>query len=131
MKRIVFIILTVLILFSTLICCTKKKPILLEDAASGSEGTQASPSPQLEPLEATGDTPNEQPAAPGDRIPLILSHDGAPDDIAAAAFIAKHPQIDLIGVINSLGEQHPSRSMDEWQRYLYEVIDKDSAAFGL
>ena len=62
MKRIVFYILAVLILFSTLISCTKRKPIPVENAASGPDGTQASPSPQLEPLEATGDTPNEQPA---------------------------------------------------------------------
>jgi purine nucleosidase/pyrimidine-specific ribonucleoside hydrolase len=131
MKRIAFYILSVLILTSTLISCTKQQPTPTDEAASGPGGTQSNPSPQLEPLEATGDTPIEQPVASGESIPLILSHDGAPDDIAAAAFIAKHPQIDLIGVINSLGEQHPSRSMDEWQRYLYEVIDKDSAAFGL
>ncbi len=66
-----------------------------------------------------------------DRIPLIFSHDGAPDDIAALAYISKNPEIELLGVINSYGEQHPSRSKDEWQRYLYEVIDYDSADFGV
>ena len=66
-----------------------------------------------------------------DRIDLIISHDGAPDDITATAYLAKHPEINIIGVVNSYGEQHPSKSMDEWQRFLYEVIDKDDVAFGL
>ncbi len=131
MKRISIFILGVLILFSTLISCTKQQPVPEDEAVSEVDEVHASPSPQLDPVEASEDTPTEQPAVSGERIPLILSHDGAPDDIAAAAFIAKHPQIDIIGVINSYGEHHPSLSMDEWQRYLYEVIDKDSAAFGL
>ncbi len=60
-----------------------------------------------------------------DRIPLIFSHDGAPDDITTMAYIAKHPRINLLGVINSYGEQHPSRSADEWARFMYEIIDID------
>ena len=59
------------------------------------------------------DTPSASPAT--NSIPLILSHDGAPDDIAALVYIARHPAINLLGVVNSYGEQHPSRSLAAWQ----------------
>lgn len=36
-----------------------------------------------------------------EKIPVIFSHDGAPDDIATLVYIAKHPNIELIGVIQS------------------------------
>ena len=109
MKRISVCLLGVLLLLAALISCT--------------------PRPPGQSSELDGALGESLPA--GQTIPLILSHDGAPDDIAAAAFIARHPQIDLLAVINSYGEQHPSESMDAWQRYLYEVLDQDTAAFGL
>jgi pyrimidine-specific ribonucleoside hydrolase len=65
------------------------------------------------------------------KIPVIFSHDGAADDIAALVYIAKHPNIDLIGVIQSYGEQHPSQSIDEWQVFLYDVLDYDSSAIAV
>lgn len=67
----------------------------------------------------------------GKKIPLIYSHDGAPDDIATLVYLSKHPGINLIGVIQSYGEQHPSKSLDEWQIFLYDVIDYDSAPIGV
>ena len=64
-------------------------------------------------------------------IPLIYSHDGAPDDIATLVYIAKHPDIELLGVIQSYGEQHPGQSLEEWQIFLYDVLDYDQAAIGV
>lgn len=60
------------------------------------------------------------------RIPVIFSHDGAPDDIAALLYLSKHPEIEVIGVVNSYGEQNPSESSQEWAAYLYEVLDLDN-----
>lgn len=64
-------------------------------------------------------------------IPVIFSHDGAPDDIATLVYIANHPNIDLLGVVQSYGEQHPSESIEEWQIFLYDVLDRDDVALGL
>jgi inosine-uridine nucleoside N-ribohydrolase len=66
-----------------------------------------------------------------EKIPLIFSHDGAPDDIATLVYIARHPYIELIGVIQSYGEQHPTKSIGEWQIFLYDVIDYDEAAIAV
>ena len=66
-----------------------------------------------------------------EKIPLIFSHDGAPDDIATLIYIAKHPNIELIGVIQSYGEQHPTQSIDEWQVFLYDVLDNDDTAIAI
>jgi len=64
-------------------------------------------------------------------IPLILSHDGAPDDIATMVYLSNHPDIDVIGVIQSYGEQRPTRSLNAWQRFLYETLDYDSVPIGV
>ena len=64
-------------------------------------------------------------------IPLIYSHDGAPDDVATLVYLAKHPNIELLGVIQSYGEQHPNQSLDEWQIFLYDVLDYDQAVIGV
>ena len=64
-------------------------------------------------------------------IPLIFSHDGAPDDIAAMIYLTNHPDINVIGVIQSYGEQRPTRSLDEWQRFIYDVLDDDSVPIGV
>jgi len=66
-----------------------------------------------------------------EKIPLVFSHDGAPDDIATLVYISKHPNIKLIGVIQSYGEQHPTLSIDEWQVFLYDVLDKDDTAIAI
>jgi len=66
-----------------------------------------------------------------EKIPLIYSHDGAPDDIATLVYLSHHPMIELIGVIQSYGEQRPSQSLEEWQIFLYEVLDLDDVPIGL
>ena len=60
----------------------------------------------------------------GPQIPLIFSHDGAPDDIITAVYLAKHPQIDMLGVILSYGEIRPPQAAPEWSAFLYEVLDE-------
>ncbi|MDK2980876.1 MAG: hypothetical protein PWQ55_1223 [Chloroflexota bacterium] len=64
-------------------------------------------------------------------IPVIFSHDGAPDDIAALVYLSKYPQVELLGVVQSYGEQHPSESLAEWQVFLYDVLDLDTVPIGL
>jgi pyrimidine-specific ribonucleoside hydrolase len=64
-------------------------------------------------------------------IPLIFSHDGAPDDIATMIYLTNHPDISVIGVIQSYGEQHPTRSLSAWQRFIYDVLDYDSVPIGV
>ena len=64
-------------------------------------------------------------------IPLIFSHDGAPDDIATMIYLTNHPDINVIGVIQSYGEQRPTRSLDEWQRFIYDVLNYDSVPIGV
>jgi len=66
-----------------------------------------------------------------EKIPVIFSHDGAPDDISTLVYLTKHPKINLLGVIQSYGEQHPSRSIDYWRVFLYDVIDADDTAIGI
>jgi len=66
-----------------------------------------------------------------EKIPVIFSHDGAPDDIATLVYIVKHPNIELIGVIQSYGEQHPTQSIDKWQVFLYDVLDSDNTAIAV
>jgi len=67
----------------------------------------------------------------GEKIPLIFSHDGAPDDVAALVYIAKHPDIDLLGVVQSYGAQHPGASFSTWSVFLYDVLNYDSARMGV
>ena len=57
-----------------------------------------------------------------ERIPLIFSHDGAMDDIAAILYLHKDPEINIIGVVNSYGEQVPDKSSHEWSMFLQEVL---------
>lgn len=73
----------------------------------------------------------KQSYANGDKIPLIFSHDGAPDDIATLVYITKHPDIELVGVIQSYGEQHPSISFAKWSVFLYDVIGHETAIMGV
>ncbi len=125
MKRSILIITYALIIFGMVLGCAKAEPAPVVDSPS----VPANKPEAVEPVES-----EEKPAvvpSSGSKIPLIFSHDSAPDDIAALVYIAKHPNIDIIGVINSYGEQHPARSKDAWQRFLYDVIDYDSAAFGV
>lgn len=60
------------------------------------------------------------------KISVIFSHDGAPDDIAAMLYISQHPQIEVIGVVMSYGEQHPSKASEEWGVFLDKVLGMGS-----
>ncbi len=77
--------------------------------------------------------PSSPPPVPksDDAIPLIFSHDGAPDDIATMVYLTNHPDINVIGVIQSYGEQRPTRSLDKWQRFIYDVLNYDSVPIGV
>jgi len=66
-----------------------------------------------------------------DPIPVIFSHDGGSDDFAVLIYITRHPMINLIGVVQSYGLQYPSKTLESWQTFLYDVIDYDEAVFGL
>ena len=114
--------------------------ILLTGLLSGCAAAETAPTQTAEPTEIPPDassiptqtdvasyfeTKIEQP------IPVIFSHDGAPDDITTLVYIAKHPQVDLLGVIQSYGEQHPAESLEEWQVFLYDVLDEDDVPIGL
>lgn len=65
------------------------------------------------------------------RIPLIFSHDGAMDDIAAILYLHRIPQIDIIGVVNSYGEQIPEESSDEWSMFLQGVLNLNDVPFAI
>jgi inosine-uridine nucleoside N-ribohydrolase len=65
------------------------------------------------------------------KIPVIFSHDGAPDDIAALLYISKHPDIEVIGVVNSYGEQDPQASSKAWASFLYSVLDMGSTPLAI
>jgi pyrimidine-specific ribonucleoside hydrolase len=131
MKKSTAILFVCLIFISIFTGCTNSdEPLVLETSAE-EETAIEDPKPDTSAEEAVQDPSDKASDNSVGKIPLIFSHDGAPDDIAAMVYIAKHPDINLLGVVNSYGEQHPSQSQDEWQRFLYEVIDNDDAAFGL
>ena len=131
MKKKVIVSYCALFIFTLMVGCAQSAPVPAESAPTEKEEPASAAPKQPETKPESESEPAEAPIAASSKIPLIFSHDGAPDDIAAMAYIAKHPDINLIGVVNSYGEQHPSRSKDEWQRYIYEVIDSDETAFGL
>lgn len=130
MKKLSILLITALVLIGLITgCATGTKETVSEAAAepAATEETQEEPAAasveaELEPVFA--ETLDE-------KIPLIFSHDGAPDDIATLVYIAKHPNIELLGVIQSYGEQHPSQAIDEWKVFLYDVIDEDDVAIGV
>ena len=64
-------------------------------------------------------------------IPLIFSHDGAMDDIAAILYLHRIPQINIIGVVNSYGEQVPEESSDEWSMFLQGVLNLDDVPLAI
>lgn len=127
MKRKIFILVCTCSILALIAGCNSTKPEITEiQPLITIELVQATPTPKVElKPEAT------QAEAIEDQIQLIFSHDGAPDDISTMAYIARHPKIKLLGVVNSYGEQHPSQSADEWARFLYEVIDMDDVSLGI
>ena len=89
------------------------------------------PQPTPAPTKAAALELPAPPAAPQGAIPWIFSHDGAPDDIAAMIYLANHPRVQLLAVIQSYGEQHPTRSLRAWQVFLYDVLDLDEVPIGI
>jgi len=81
--------------------------------------------------ETITETPANNMGAEPKKIPLIFSHDGAMDDIAALLYLSKNPNVEIIGVINSYGEQVPSKSAQKWVAYLHEVLDLDTVPFAI
>jgi len=122
------IIYSILLISFVVGCATEKNEVVVEETlqvSSEEEEKEVLPTNTSEQKEEIiTNTLSE-------KIPLIFSHDGAPDDIATLVYIAKHPSIKLIGVIQSYGEQHPTQSVDEWQVFLYDVIDYDGAAIAV
>jgi len=119
---------TILLVSFVVGCATPKNEIVVEETLQTS-------SEEVEEKLLLTSTPEQKDEiftnTLNEKIPLIFSHDGAPDDIAALVYIAKHPYIDLIGVIQSYGEQHPTQSVDEWQVFLYDVLDYDDATIAV
>jgi inosine-uridine nucleoside N-ribohydrolase len=60
--------------------------------------------------------------APGDRIPVVLLQDGAPDDITAAMYLMLSDHINLVGIVVSNGETRPSRALAKWEDYIYAYM---------
>ena len=106
---------------------------------NASHETPSAKTDDIQPHMVTADEPSIilPPAAPppvaksADAIPVIFSHDGAPDDIATMVYLTNHPNVDLIAVIQSYGEQRPTRSLDEWQRFTYDVLEYNSVPIGV
>ncbi len=65
------------------------------------------------------------------RIPVIFSHGGAPCDIGGMVFLAKHPNVDFIGLVLSRGEIHPEIAVDLWPVFLYDVLNSKGTALAL
>ena len=127
MKRILILLVYAASILNLITGCRTLVPtpdVSQPSAPPAAAATTSAHANELEPGPAENESFN-------DRIPLIFSHDGAPDDITAMAYIAKHPRIDLLGVVNSYGEQHPSRSADEWARFMYEIIDMDEVPLAI
>ena len=94
------------------------------DSATVEEGEADEPRDESEKAQIFSDKLDK-------KIPVIFSHDGAPDDVATLVYISGHPMIELIGVIQSYGEQHPGKTLKAWQKFLYEVIEYDQIPFGV
>jgi pyrimidine-specific ribonucleoside hydrolase len=64
-------------------------------------------------------------------MPIIFSHGGAPCDIDATVYLARHPNTDLIGMVLSRGEFHPDAALEEWGEFLYDILDSQQTALAL
>lgn len=60
--------------------------------------------------------------APGERIPVVLLQDGAPDDITAAMYLMLSDHINLAGIVVTNGETRPSRALPKWEDYIYAYM---------
>ena len=125
MRRKKSVILVILLLTGLLSGCTGAGTAPTQTAEPTGIPPENNPVPTSTEAASYFETTIEQP------IPVIFSHDGAPDDITTMVYIAKHPKVDLLGVIQSYGEQHPVESLEEWQVFLYDVLDVDDVPIGL
>ena len=60
--------------------------------------------------------------APGERIPVVLLQDGAPDDITAAMYLMLSDHINLAGIVVVNGETRPSHALAKWNDYIYAYM---------
>ena len=60
-----------------------------------------------------------------------MSHGGAPSDFDAAVYFAKHPRVDLIGMVLSRGEFRPEEAVDDWPHFVLDVLGSQDTRFGL
>jgi len=63
---------------------------------------------------------------PGERIPVVLLQDGAPDDITAAMYLMLDENVNLAGIVVTNGETHPSRALAKWEDYIYAYMGWNS-----
>jgi len=122
-----------LILCGTLIftliagCAPTAEPILktIPSKAATSATTQI---PAEKSLQGEGgELTNEK----SGRIPVIYSHGGGPCDIGGMVFFAKHPQVDLIGLVLSRGEFYPRQAVKTWPVFLFDVLGSKDTAVGI
>jgi len=63
---------------------------------------------------------------PEERIPVILLQDGAPDDITAAMYLMLDENVNLVGIVVTNGETHPSRALAKWEDFIYAYMGWNS-----
>jgi pyrimidine-specific ribonucleoside hydrolase len=56
------------------------------------------------------------------RPPVVLLQDGAPDDITAAMYFMLNEHVNLVGIVVTNGETHPSRALAKWLDYVYAYM---------
>ncbi len=71
-------------------------------------------------------TMTSPPPVPGERIPVVLLQDGAPDDITAAMYLMLNENVNLAGIVVTNGETHPSRALAKWEDYIYAYMGWNS-----
>lgn len=125
MKLVKFTI-TIGVIFLITACSSTSPTSVISTSTITAPTTQASPpTPTLMPSED-----NFSEVTIG-RIPVIYSHGGGPCDIGGMVFFAKHPQVDLIGLVLSRGEFYPQLAVKTWPVFLFDVLNSKSTAIGI
>ena len=114
--------LSFVLVLSVLLSVAACQPVANEKSTEIPSAQTTSVSDQSMP---TAETPTSGVMDGSEKAPLIFSHDGAMDDIAALLYLSKNPDVEIIGVVNSYGEQVPAASSQKWLAYLHEVLDLD------
>jgi len=95
---------------------------LLVSACSSNPG-QSSPTTSVHLIPTATQQQVSTPVySPGERIPVVLLQDGAPDDITAAMYLMLSDHINLAGIVVSNGETRPSRALAKWEDYIYAYM---------